>query len=228
MKSGSPTLEVERSYLSEGYRFIAGMDEVGRGALAGPVTVGCVMIDAAASPHLPQVKDSKLLTSSVRESLVAKIQAWCSAFAVGHASAQEVDALGVTGALRLAGQRAWWDAAEKVRADVVILDGSHDWLSTPREATLMDEYLLGEEAPAGLDVPVHARVKADMTCLSVAAASVLAKVARDALMVELDRAEPWFGWRGNKGYGTVGHRAAIAERGPSEHHRKTWNLLPSV
>lgn len=219
--SVGPTLAVERGLMSRGHRFVAGADEVGRGALAGPVSVGMVVVDASAQKPLAGVKDSKLLSALARQKLVPQIEEWAVGHAVGHASAAEIDALGLMSALRLAGSRAWAALLQDgVRAEVVILDGNHDWLS----ASQLSIFDASEEPADGVDVPVQTLVKADLQCLSVAAASVLAKVERDAMLTSLDADFPAFGWKVNKGYATAGHRAAIDRSGPSEWHRRTWQL----
>ncbi|UVJ38086.1 ribonuclease HII [Arthrobacter sp. CJ23] len=217
-----PTLDVERTFLAPGIRLLAGVDEVGRGALAGPVSVGIAVVDLENLVPLADVRDSKLLKPEDRDRLEPLVREWAAASAVGHASAREIDELGIVGALRLAGTRAWLDIlAGGVRPDVVLLDGSHNWLSPEVQASLFDA---GPAGPA-CEAPVHTRVKADMSCLSVAAASVLAKVARDHLMLELHAELPAFGWNENKGYGTAAHRDAIRAAGPSAYHRTSWNLL---
>jgi ribonuclease HII len=195
------------------------MDEVGRGAPAGPVHVGVVVIDATVARSLRGIRDSKLLAPASREALVPAVHRWAVDWAVGSASAAEVDGSGLSGALRLAGQRAL--ARLDVRPDLVLLDGGHDWLTPPQEA--------GRPRPAPGDPspPVRTRVRADRTCASVAAASVLAKVARDAVMVELAGSFPGYGWEENKGYGTPAHLDALRRLGPTPHHRVTWRL-PAV
>lgn len=229
-----PTLDWERELAAQGHTLVAGCDEVGRGALAGPVSVGLVVINAATAPELPGVKDSKLLREPVRRALVPAIQDWAQAHAVGHASAAEIDAVGLVAALRLAGTRALAAVAGELLPGYVILDGNQDWLSVPVQPELGfgDVRNFGGvlpapvlAAPAGAPMTVRTRIKADLTCLSVAAASVLAKVERDAMMVELAAEFPQFGWDGNKGYGTAAHRAAIAGHGPTDYHRKTWRLV---
>lgn len=126
------------------------------------------------------------------------------------------------GALRTAGNRAWFEIlGTGITPDVVLLDGSHNWLSPDVQPSLFDEVV----ADPGCDAPVHTLVKADMQCLSVAAASVLAKVERDRTMQELHLEYPVFGWDVNKGYGTAAHREAIRAAGPSPYHRISWNLL---
>ncbi len=225
-RAATPTLSVERSFAAAGHRYIAGCDEVGRGALAGPVSVGIVVVDLDAARSLPGVRDSKLLLPAHREALVPRIRRWSVACAVGHASAAEIDEHGLMAALRAAGARAWASVLDTVTPDAVILDGNHDWLSARSQGLLSDT---GDGGPApvgpgGCTAPVHTRIKADLKCQSVAAASVLAKVERDARMVSLAATHPAFGWDGNKGYATEAHRAAIDAVGPSDHHRRTWRL----
>jgi len=220
--SVAPTLDYERRFKASGARLLAGIDEVGRGALAGPVSVGIAVIDLQQQKLLADVRDSKLLKISERERLEPLVRAWSVASAVGHASAAEIDALGIIAALRLAGNRAWAAVlAAGVTPEVVLLDGSHNWLTTPAQASLFDE---GPAEP-GCDAPVHTLVKADMQCLSVAAASVLAKVERDRQMAALHEEFPAFGWNENKGYGTAAHKDALRTAGPSPYHRVSWQLL---
>lgn len=196
------------------------MDEVGRGALAGPVSVGVVVIDDVCRSAPVGVKDSKLLSHQVREQLVPKIQGWATAYAVGHASPDEIDRYGIMVALRFAGTRAL--AALPVLPDLVILDGNYDWLTDPERVGLLG--LLDEGDDPAPSVPVMTMVKADMTCSSVAAASVLAKVERDAMMVALAAEVPHYAWELNKGYSAPEHFAALESRGPSVHHRRSWHL----
>ncbi|MFE4197760.1 ribonuclease HII [Paenarthrobacter sp. NPDC056912] len=218
---GVPTLDVERSFLSPGVRLLAGVDEVGRGALAGPVSVGITVVNLEDHGLLADVRDSKLLKPEDRNRLEPLVRDWAVACAVGHATAQEIDEVGIIAALRLAGTRAWFEILDGgVVPDVVLLDGSHNWLSAEVQASLFDT------GPAGpwCEAPVHTRVKADMTCLSVAAASVLAKVARDRIMVELHEEVPAYGWNENKGYATTAHRDVIRLQGASAYHRTSWHL----
>lgn len=220
--SEAPTLDYERRFRASGARLLAGIDEVGRGALAGPVSVGIAVVDLHKQKLLADVRDSKLLKVADRERLEPLVRSWSVASAVGHASAAEIDALGIIGALRLAGNRAWFAVlAAGVTPDVVLLDGSHNWLSPVAQASLFDE---GPEEP-GCDAPVHTLVKADMQCLSVAAASVLAKVERDRQMAALHTEYPAFGWDENKGYGTAAHKDALRAAGPTPYHRVSWQLL---
>jgi ribonuclease HII len=217
----NPHLRFERSLTAQGFRMVAGADEVGRGALAGPVTVGMVLVDADAVKPLKGVRDSKLLNPRDRELLVPRIRAWAVAYGVGHASPDEIDAMGLTAALRLAGTRAWLAVLETSRPDVVILDGNFNWLSPLEQPSLFDA-----GSGTGCDAPVQTRIKADLNCLSVAAASVLAKVERDNLMAELAVRHPEYGWDVNKGYATAAHRTALTAHGPSVVHRRSWRLIP--
>ena len=220
--SVAPTLDYEKRFLPRGARYLAGVDEVGRGALAGPVSVGIAVVDLRQLKLLADVRDSKLLKAADRERLDPLVRAWSVACAVGHASAREIDELGIMGALRTAGNRAWFEIlGTGITPDVVLLDGSHNWLSPDAQPSLFDEVVVDP----GCDAPVHTLVKADMQCLSVAAASVLAKVERDRTMQELHLEYPAFGWDVNKGYGTAAHREAIRASGPSPYHRVSWNLL---
>jgi ribonuclease HII len=227
--SPKPSLRVERELQRGGHRLVAGMDEVGRGALAGWVSVGVVVIDDVCRSAPVGVKDSKLLSPAVRERLVPKIKAWATDHAVGHASPGEIDRYGIMVALRFAGTRAL--AALSVIPDLIILDGNHDWLTAPGRVGLLGELedgldgaLSGPHAPAAPCVPVRTMVKADMSCSSVAAASVLAKVERDAMMVALAVEVPGYAWEMNKGYSAPEHFAALESRGPSVHHRRSWRL----
>lgn len=220
-----PSLRMEKRLLREGHTCIAAVDEVGRGAPGGPVSAGVVLVDATVNRPLVGVRDSKLLTPEARVALVPRVRRWALAGAVGHASAQEIDAYGLTAALRLAGHRALAallaeQGAGAPRPDVVLLDGNYDWLTPPEQHALFGP-AQGEWVP----VPrVVTMIKADMRCASVAAASVLAKTARDALMVELAAAHPEYGWDENKGYSTPAHLDALRRLGPCFHHRRTWRL----
>jgi ribonuclease HII len=216
--SKKPSLRVERALQRSGHRLLAGMDEVGRGALAGPVSVGVVVIDETVRSAPMGVKDSKLLTEKARTVLVPRIQRWAVAHAVGHATADEIDEIGIMAALRLAGLRAL--EALGVVPDLVILDGNHDWLTAPSEVGL----LAFADGSGPTTPPVTTMVKADMKCSSVAAASVLAKVERDTLMVALGEQHAAYGWGLNKGYSAPEHLEALARLGPCDLHRRSWRL----
>jgi ribonuclease HII len=204
-----PTLEVEREMLARGARCVIGCDEVGRGALAGPVAVGLVVMNATARPLPTGIRDSKLLSEPRREALAPIAIDWALYSTVGLASAQEVDTVGIIASLGLASRRALTQlhaAGADIAGAVLLLDGNDDYinkaLSTP--------------------VNVVTRIKADRDCGSVAAASVIAKVHRDRLMIQAHADEPHYGWAANKGYGSADHMVAILERGPSQLHRKSW------
>jgi ribonuclease HII len=212
----SPTTEVEVQLIAEGFRFVIGVDEVGRGAIAGPVAVGVALIDSRNSrlDDAPRgLRDSKLLSEKQRVSLQEPIAEWLDGFAVGYASADEIDSKGIVTCLALAASRALGHLLEtpglrsSIASDgaVVLLDGTHNWL---------------QEHSGGL--PVRVRAKADRDCASVAAASVVAKVERDSLMVELSAIHPEFGLGGHKGYASSSHIEALRRLGPTEIHRKTW------
>ncbi|WP_404811832.1 ribonuclease HII [Janibacter melonis] len=215
--STKPSLRVERDLQRQGFRVLAGMDEVGRGALAGPVSVGVVVVDETVRSAPQGVRDSKLMTAAAREQIVPRLRRWAVASAVGHASAAEIDEIGIMAALRLAGCRAL--AALDVVPDLVILDGNHDWLTAPEEVGLFAELSEGPATP-----PVTTMIKADLACSSVAAASVLAKVERDTQMVALAQEHPQYGWAENKGYSASAHMDALAAHGPCVLHRRSWSL----
>jgi len=193
------------------------MDEVGRGALAGPVSVGAVMIHAAAisgSPP-PGLADSKALSPKRREQLVEPITNWANETAVGHATSKEVDQVGILGALRFAGHRALQQIQASPQANlshggaVVLLDGNHDWLTS---------------TSPDLAPPVQLVLKGDSLSATIAAASVIAKVTRDAAMTALDLEHPEYQWASNKGYASDAHQAAIRRLGTTGYHRVSWRL----
>lgn len=217
VRSRKPSLRVERSLQRAGHRILAGMDEVGRGALAGPVTVGVVLIDERCRSAPQGIRDSKLLTAAARKGLVPRVHRWALGSAVGHASPAEIDEVGIIAALRLAGSRAL--AALDITPDLVILDGNHDWLTAPEDVGL---FAYAGDGPA--TQPVMTMIKADLRCSSVAAASVIAKVTRDELMVSLSAEHPAYGWEENKGYAAPDHLDALRTQGPCELHRRSWRL----
>jgi len=204
-----PTLDVERALLAAGASCVIGVDEVGRGALAGPVGVGVAVVNTSARAFPVGLRDSKMLSEPRRELLAPLAVAWALHSAVGLASPLEVDRLGIIAALGLAGKRALaqlFASGVDITGAVVLLDGNDDWLNK------------------ALSTPLHVvtRVRADQDCASVAAASVIAKVHRDRLMIEADAVTPGYEWAGNKGYGSAAHREAIALLGPTLLHRKSW------
>lgn len=203
-----PTLEFEKELFSAGVSVVIGIDEVGRGALAGPVVVGVCAITSTVEGFPDGLRDSKMLSEKRRSLVYPEVCGW-GITATGSASPQEIDEFGISHCLGLAAKRALaavFHAGADVAAATIILDGSHDWL-TPVLAT---------------PVPVRLRVKADQDCASVAGASVVAKVERDTLMVALASDFPAYGWESNKGYGAAVHMSAIAEQGITIHHRASW------
>ncbi|KIF67513.1 ribonuclease HII [Streptomyces sp. AcH 505] len=203
-----PTHTVERSLrATTDATVIAGVDEVGRGAWAGPVTV-CAAVTGLRRPPTG-LTDSKLLTPKRRTALAGQLDGWVTAHAIGHASPEEIDDLGMTASLRLAAVRAL--EALPIRPHAVILDGKHDYLGGPWQ--------------------VRTVIKGDQSCVSVAAASVLAKVRRDAMMAELAEGSAEYApyaFADNAGYPSPVHRAALEERGPTEHHRLSWSYLDAL
>lgn len=223
-RAAAPDLAHESAWLAEGVGLVAGMDEVGRGALAGPVTVGCAVVGTVtvATPFPDGLTDSKALTARRREVIEPLVASWLHAWGVGHASPAEIDEIGIVGALRRAGLRAL-RAAEQVAGPVraVVLDGSHDWLTGGGQADL-----LTPEDPEddGTVREVRTVVKGDLRCASVSAASVLAKQARDRLMADAHVRHPGYGWDSNKGYGSGTHLAELRRVGPCDEHRRSWRL----
>ncbi|UQX90006.1 ribonuclease HII [Jatrophihabitans telluris] len=218
-----PTLRLEREAWRCGAGLLAAIDEVGRGALAGPVSVGVVLLSAETKPAPYGVADSKLLTPAARQALVPRIRRWALDCAVGHASAAEIDQIGIIAALRLAAERAVSQLAH--RPDWVLLDGNHDYLSARDELALFDPRPdIGEPGRWRCRVPVRTLIKGDMKCSSIAAASVLAKTERDGMLVTLAEQYPHYGFDENKAYASPRHLAALSEHGPSEIHRRSWNL----
>lgn len=208
----APKLTLERRLLGE-CELIISLDEVGRGALAGPVAVGAAVMDAAgARRRVPEgLRDSKLVTELRRPEVAARAAAWVQASAVGWASAAEIDEVGIMRALGLAASRAVQAVADQgavLDGALVLLDGNHDYLSKVHPAPLR----------------VRPVVKADRDCASVSAASVIAKVARDTYMTELHETHPAYQWDRNKGYASTAHRDAIRTVGLSPHHRASWAI----
>lgn len=220
----TPTREVEKQYLASGFRLIAGMDEVGRGAIAGPVTVGVALIGTKTPDTFPEkLRDSKMLSAKARENLVDPVRQWIVDGAVGHASPREIDAVGIIGALRLAGMRALAELAERGHhPDLVLLDGNNDFLTRPAPSLFDEINPPAVDYPNLPEIPVKTQIKGDANCAVIAAASILAKVERDRIMAS--EKDPGYGWAQNKGYGSAGHAQAISRLGVSDFHRQSWNL----
>lgn len=198
LKRKSPGLLVERGLRERGLDVIVGMDEVGRGSWAGPLTVGAAIVPL--DRRVYKIRDSKLLNEAEREALFERIAAWCRAWSVGHATPDECDRLGMSDAQRLAAQRAL-DGLGLV-PDHILLDGKWDFVGG---ATRI--------------------VRGDLTSLSIAAASILAKVTRDRLMREWAEHHPGYNFEANKGYPCPVHKAALQAWGPSAIHRRSWVFM---
>jgi ribonuclease HII len=203
----TPTLRHERKCWEAGERVVVGIDEVGRGAWAGPVTV-CAVVPPP--EHLRGVRDSKELDRDERERVAARVKEWAVAIGVGHASYEECDALGMTAALRTAGMRALAElAAQGYEPDRIILDGNHDY------------FRMGKRR-------VTTIIKGDATVLSVAAASCVAKVTRDAMMREEAEHFPPYDFESNVGYPSPRHKSALRGYGPSSIHRRSWIFMEGL
>ena len=209
-----PTTDVERSLGA--YRYVIGIDEVGRGAVAGPVAVGAFVLDLKTLDvgKIPtKLQDSKLMTEKSREAVYEDLINWQPGFAVGMVDAKDIDTHGIVSALSQSAVRALKQLAEieeikQALADNqvhILLDGTHNWL----------EHVVSR-------IPVTVRAKADRDCVSVAAAACLAKVTRDRLMVSLAEEYPMYQLDGHKGYASAAHIDALRLHGPSDIHRVSW------
>ena len=198
--------ELEREIAAAGYTLIAGVDEVGRGAWAGPVVVCAAVVEPGFPAPPAGLTDSKRLTAKRRAELAAELPGWVAGYAIGSASHEEIDALGMTAALRLAARGALDQLPS--RPDVVLLDGKHNYIGSPWR--------------------VRTAVKADLRSVSVAAASVIAKVHRDTLMARLGEGHPDFAFADNAGYPAPAHQRALAALGPTEYHRLSWSYLDDL
>lgn len=214
-----PTRDIEREMLAglpPGERvYLAGVDEVGRGAIAGPASVGIALVDVDTIDEFPAgLRDSKLMSAKARDAMVQPAREWVCASAVGHSTVAEVNEFGIMGALRSAAARAL-EQLEGYTIGAVLLDGSHNWWSTDGLFTL---------GPSLPDLPVRMQVKGDATCAVISAASVLAKVERDALMIEAAARYPGYDWDKNKGYASKTHIEGLRSMGATDFHRTAWNL----
>ncbi|MFH1639629.1 MAG: ribonuclease HII [Chloroflexota bacterium] len=206
MNNQRPTFAEEKILWEHGFRLVAGLDEVGRGALAGPVAAGAVILPPGlSSDWLGDVRDSKQLTPLAREYLSGKIREVALGVGVGYVSHRMIDAGGIVRATRLAMQRAV----------------AH--LAVPPESLLID-YLLLPEVP----IPQRGIVKGDDRCFSIACASIVAKVARDHLMKKMDTVYPGYNLSGNKGYGTGEHIACLSRLGPCPIHRRSFQPVKGM
>ena len=203
----SPDLSFEQALWKEGLMLVGGIDEAGRGAWAGPVAAAVVVLppDAGLAARLVGVRDSKQMTPAQRAHWAVAIKSAAAAWGVGMASHQEIDSTGIVGATRLA-----------VARSLAMLDR-------------LPQHLLVDFLPLpDIHLAQTALVKGDARSLSIACASVLAKTARDALLTELDKCYPGYGFAGHKGYGTAFHRSALARLGPCPIHRLSFKPLSAA
>ncbi len=203
LRGKAPTLLVERELWDEGHDIVVGVDEVGRGSWAGPLMVGAAVVPR--DKRLTRVRDSKMLTEPERELMYDRLRAWCDTWAVGAATQQECDELGMSAAQKLAAARAI--AGLGVTPDQVLIDGSWDFIGGGITRTV---------------------VKGDQKCLSIAAASILAKVTRDRLMRAEAEHFPGYDFEKNKGYPCPRHKFALAGMGPTAIHRRSWVFMESI
>jgi ribonuclease HII len=203
MTAGSrpvPSTAVEEALWASGRRFVAGVDEVGRGPIAGPVYAAAVILDPDRRPDwMSELRDSKELQAPDRERLAEAVRQEAVAYGIGWATVGEIDAWGIGPANKQAMIRALM--ALQRRAEYVLIDGP---------------------LPINYPLPQRTIVDGDATCTSIAAASVVAKVARDALMCDLDRLYPQYGFAVHKGYATRDHLARLEQHGASVQHRRSW------
>lgn len=203
LQGKAPSLSRERELWAAGNQYVVGVDEVGRGAWAGPVSVGAAVLPQ--NRRVYKVRDSKMLTEPEREALFERLGDWCAAWAVGHASYRECDELGMSAALSLAATRALGGLS--VPVDHILLDGNWDFVGGG-EAELM--------------------IKGDARSLSIAAASILAKVTRDRIMRAEAEHFPAYAFETNKGYPGPIHKAALHALGPSTIHRRSWVFMDNL
>lgn len=203
IRDKAPSLAIEREMWAAGDEFVVGVDEVGRGAWAGPLMVGAAVLPT--DRRVYKVRDSKMLTEVEREALFDRIANWCVAWAVGAVSHRECDELGMSEAQRLAARRAIEGLG--VEVDQVLLDGKWDFVGGGSTRMV---------------------VRGDATCVSIAAASILAKVTRDRFMRAQAESFPGYDFASNKGYPCPRHRIALAGMGPTSIHRRSWSFMDSL
>lgn len=201
----TPTYEREEALIAQGYSMVAGVDEVGRGPLAGPVMAGAVVLPGVHMDWFDDVRDSKLLSAAKRALLAPMIRRDSIAFGIGAASVAEIDRLGIAKATMLASVRSI------------------------RNLGLKPAYVLTDNVKLrGIGVPYTAVPDGDTICISIAAASVIAKVARDEIMAEMDKRYPEYGFARHKGYATAEHMERINQIGVCEIHRKTFSPAKEI
>ena len=193
----SPTLEEENILYDQGHKYVAGIDEVGRGALAGPVVAAAVMLPQSVNPDkLKDIRDSKEVTPAKRETLYKLIMGEAIAVGIGIVPPQTIDAINILNATKLAMRQA----IEQLHyaPDFLLIDG----MTIPK-----------------LNIIQKKIIKGDKLCFSIACASIIAKVTRDHIMVEFSRDYPYYGLENHKGYGTEYHLVCLKQHGPSPIHR---------
>lgn len=199
----APGTLYETELWHDGKDFVVGIDEVGRGAWAGPLTLGAVVIPR--DHRVNKIRDSKQLTETERGALVDRIKDWATHWSVGHVSAAECDAIGMSQAQQLGAKRAI--AGLGIDPDHVLVDGPWNFVGGPNVTTI---------------------VKGDTISLSIAAASIIAKVTRDAMMRDAAQTFPWYAFASNKGYPCIRHRSALRAVGPSTIHRRSWAFMDGL
>jgi ribonuclease HII len=201
-----PSFFEEKQLRQQGYRFIAGVDEVGRGALAGPVLAAAVIMPASVkTPWRKDVRDSKLLSPAQRESLFDQIYGTAVAVGIGSSDVWTIESLGIVRATEIAMEQAVKQLSPK--ADAVLID----YMRVP-----------------GIKVTQKGVVDGDTLCFSIACASIMAKVTRDRLMEEMDRIHPGYKFAQHKGYGTEEHIKRLRRLGPSPIHRRTFQPVAEI
>ncbi|HEX3796217.1 MAG TPA: ribonuclease HII [Acidimicrobiales bacterium] len=212
----TPTLSEERKLRKAGHSWVVGLDEVGRGAWAGPLTVGAALMKCTVSERsMPRwLRDSKQLSEDRRESIFEEVGHWCAEWSVGHATPEECDAWGMTIALRLAAERALAGLTQQPEA--LIIDGPINLLR------------IDADDPGSFTGPVRTIPGGDARCASVAAASVLAKVVRDRLMRQEADHFPAYAFERNKGYPSPVHQLALRGYGLSTIHRRSWSYVEGL
>jgi len=207
LQSASPNLKYEKYLWEEGVRYVAGIDEVGKGAWAGPLTIVAAIVPQ--EKRIYKVRDSKLLKEPERESLFSKISKWCVTWAVGHASNDECDELGMSESQKLAARRAIEGLS--IVPEHYLIDGKWDFVGHAVGATKVTKI-----------------IKGDTKCLSIASASILAKVVRDRMMRNFDKQYPDYYFASNKGYPSPQHIEALQQWGPTSIHRKSWAFMDEL
>ncbi len=203
LKRSAPGLAHEREFWADGAEVVVGIDEVGRGSWAGPLTIGAIVVPK--DRRIYKLRDSKQLTESEREAMFDRIADWAEAWSIGHVSNDECDQLGMSAAQKLAAKRAIDGLG--VDVDAVLLDGKWNFVGHPNTTML---------------------VKGDSISASIAAASILAKVTRDRMMRAESEAYPGFDFEFNKGYPCPRHKAALKGYGPTPLHRRSWVFMDGL